>query len=703
MDETGTSSEPPQPRRLGPADRRVVEQVRRNRPGDSVVRIKRPDYAGFARRGVGRLEASRTLEEPRSLGGRIWRVLIGAPISSELELQERLPKKKALAVFSSDALSSVAYAPQATLAVLLTAGVAALAWSLPISIAIVLLLATVAFSYRQTIFAYPSGGGSYIVAHDNLGELPGLVAAAALAVGYILTVSVSIASAVDQLVSAVSVLLPFRVELGVGAVFLVSLANLRGIRESGNIFAAPTYVFLGAMFSMIGIGLYLYATGQFYVPPPSDIPPPTEALSLFVVLRAFAVGAAVMTGTEAISNGIPAFKPPEPKNAANTLVIMATILGTMFLGLSFLIVGGGIIPRDEETVISLLAHAVFGASPLYYLVQFAAVLILVLGANTAYADFPRLASLLARDRYAPAQFAFRGERLAFSNGIVVLGLLSALLIIIFGGDTGALLPLYAVGVFTAFTLSQGGMVRHWLRLRGRHWELKALINGIGATGTGLVAVIAAITNFMDPTLPIIPGLPIGWGAWLVLVIAPIFIWLFLTVKHHYVEAERHTQLPPYPDADLDKSVQNVVVVPIARLNRPAVQALRYAQALSPDATAVHVATDPKLAADLEAAWPTWGRGIPLTILESPYRSLTRPLLQYLVELKRHEGAEVVTVVLPEFVPDRWWEQLLHGQSAQFLKLSLLFKPGFVVTSVPVHADGETTAVSPELNRSRHHH
>src|SRR6516164_6275879 len=310
MDETGSSGEPPQPRRLGPADRRVIEQVRRNRPGDSVVRVKRPNYAGFERRGVGRLEASRTLEEPRSLGGRIWRVLIGAPISSELEIQERLPKKKALAVFSSDALSSVAYAPQATLVALLSAGVAALAWSLPISIAIVLLLATVAFSYRQTIFAYPSGGGSYIVAHDNLGELPGLVAAAALAVGYILTVSVSIASAVDQLVSAVSVLVPFRVELGVGAVCLVSLANLRGIRESGNIFAAPTYVFLAAMFSMIGIGLFLYTTGQFYVPPPSEIPAPTEALSLFVVLRAFAVGAAVMTGTEAISNGIPAFKPP---------------------------------------------------------------------------------------------------------------------------------------------------------------------------------------------------------------------------------------------------------------------------------------------------------------------------------------------------------------------------------------------------------
>jgi amino acid transporter len=702
MDETRSNGEPTGPRRLGPADRRVIEHVRRSRPGDAVVRVKRPKYAGFARRGIGHLEASVALEEPRSLGGRIWRVLIGAPISSELELQERLPKKKALAVFSSDALSSVAYTPQATLVVLLGAGTAALSWSLPISIAIVLLLATVAFSYRQTIYAYPSGGGSYIVAHDNLGELPGLVAAAALAVGYILTVSVSIASAVDQLVSAVGPLVPFRVELGVGAVVLVSLANLRGIRESGNIFAAPTYVFLAMMFSLIAIGLFLFATGQFFVPPPAAIPPPTEAFSVFLVLRAFAVGSAVMTGTEAISNGIPAFKPPEPKNAARTLVSMATILGLMFLGLSVLIVGGGIIPRDEETVISLLAHAVFGAGPLYYLVQASAVLILVLAANTAYADFPRLASLLARDKYAPVQLAFRGERLAFSNGILMLGLLSAVLIIMFGGSTGALLPLYAVGVFTAFTLSQAGMVQHWFRLRGPHWELKALINGIGATATGLVAVIAAVTNFMDPTLPIISGLPIGWGAWLVLVVVPIFIWLFLSVKHHYDAAQRHTELPPVPDPEMDIPVQNVVVVPIARLNRPAVQALRYAQALSPDATAVHVATDPKVAEDLEAAWPTWGHGVPLTILESPYRSLTRPLLQYLAELKRHEGAEVVTVVLPEFVPDSWWEQLLHGQSAQFLKLSLLFKPGFVVTSVPVHADGRETPVAAKVNRQRDH-
>ncbi|MBV9172240.1 MAG: APC family permease [Chloroflexi bacterium] len=625
--------------------------------------------------------------------GRIWRVLVGAPIHSELEINERLPKKKALAVFSSDALSSVAYAPQATLLVLLAAGTAALTWSLPISIAIVLLLATVVFSYRQTIYAYPSGGGSYIVAHANLGEVPGLIAASALSVGYILTVSVSIASAVDQLVSAVPSLTSLRVELGVAAVALVSLANLRGIRESGSIFALPTYVFLVAMYSVVGLGLYFLWTGQLQVPPPTDVPPPTEALSLFLILRAFAVGSAVMTGTEAISNGIPAFKPPESRNAARTIVIMATILGSMFLGLSILIVGAGLIPTESETVISLLSHAVFGNGPFYYLVQASAVLILVLAANTAYADFPRLASLLARDKYAPTQLAFRGERLAFSNGIVMLGLLSALLIIVFGGSTAALLPLYAVGVFTAFTMSQAGMVKHWWELRGRHWQLKAAVNGIGAVATGLVAVVAATTNFMDPTLPIIPGLPIGWGAWLVLVIVPVFIWIFRTIKRHYVEAERHTALPAQPDATLARPPRNVVVVPIARMNRPAIQALRYAQALSPDVTAVHVTTDANEAAAMEAAWATWGNGVPLTIVESPYRSLTRPLLQYLAELKRHEDAEVVTVVLPEFVPDSWWQHLLHGQSAQFLKLSLLFTPGFVVTSVPVHPEPNGTGAS----------
>jgi amino acid transporter len=688
---------PPVASRSRPSDRRVIEPVRRFRPGDAVVRVSRPKYEGFQRRGGGRLEASLTLEEPRSPFGRMWRVLVGTPIHSELEIEQRLTKKKALAVFSSDALSSVAYAPQETVVVLLTAGVAALVWSLPISIAIVILLAIVVFSYRQTIYAYPSGGGSYIVAHENLGEKPGLVAASALTVGYILTVSVSIASAVDQLVSAVPELLPWRVWFGVGAIALVTLANLRGIRESGSIFSAPTYVFLVAMFSTVGLGLFQLFTGTLFIPPPTELPPATEPLTLLLLLRAFAVGSAVMTGTEAISNGIPAFKPPEPRNAATTLVVMAMILATMFLGLSILIVGAQIIPREDETIISLLAHGVFGDGVLYYVVQASAVLILVLAANTAYADFPRLGSLLARDNYMPKQLAFRGERLAFSNGIVILGASSALLIVVFGGSTGALLPLYAVGVFSAFTLSQAGMVAHWRKLRGTHWRLKAAINGVGACATGLVAFTAAATNFMDPDLPIVPGLPIGWGSWLVLVIVPAFIWVFLTIKSHYLEADEDTALPATVDAIPERPLKNVVVVPIARLNRPAVQALRYAQALSNDVTAVHVATDPEKAHEMEAAWPTWGRGVPLTIVESPYRSLTRPLLQYLAELRRHEQAEIVTVVLPEYVPDTWWQHLLHGQSAQFLKLSLLFTPGFVVTSVPIHPmdeDEELAAAQP---------
>jgi hypothetical protein len=443
---------------------------------------------------------------------------------------------------------------------------------------------------------------------------------------------------------------------------------------------------------MIGAGLFLQFSGQLYVPPPAELPPPTEPLTLFLLLRAFAVGSAVMTGTEAISNGIPAFKPPESRNAARTIVTMATILATIFLGMSWLIVGAQIIPRDEETVISLLAHAVFGEGPLYYLLQASAVLILVLAANTAFADFPRLASLLARDDYAPKQLAFRGERLAFSNGILVLGVLSALLIVVFGGSTVALLPLYAVAVFTAFTLSQAGMVEHWRRLKGRRWLPKAVVNGIGAIATGVVTVIAATTNFMDPALPIVPGLPIGWGSWLVLVIVPLFIWVLLSIKTHYREAERETALPAEPDPAAEKPLRNVIVVPIARLNRPAVQALRYAQSLSPEVTAVHVATDPSKADEIEAAWPTWCRGVPLTIVESPYRSLTRPLLRYLSELKRNEHAETVTVILPEYVPDSIWQHLLHGQAAQFLKLSLLFTPGFVVTSVPVHpqTENETT-------------
>ncbi|TAK20268.1 MAG: APC family permease [Chloroflexota bacterium] len=614
--------------------------------------------------------------------GAFRRVIIGDPIHSDLEHEERLSKRKALAVFSSDALSSVAYAPQETLIVLLAAGAAGAALSLPISIAVITLLAIVVSSYRQTIYAYPRGGGSYIVARANLGEIAGLIAASALVVGYVLTVSVSIASAVDQLVSAAPVLVGARVWLGVSAIALVTLANLRGLRESGNIFAVPTYVFIGSMFLMIGLGLARIASGTFEVPPPAHPSDAVAPLTLFLVLRAFAVGSAVMTGTEAISDGVLAFKAPEPRNAAQTITAMAVILAVMFIGLSVLITVGHVIPSEHESVISILARSTFGDGIVYYVVQGSAVLILVLAANTAFADFPRLASFLARDDYAPHQLAFRGERLAFSNGILLLGLLAALLIILFSGSTGALLPLYAVSVFAAFTCSQAAMVRHWWRERGSNYLAKAFVNGIGATVTGIVAVVAAATNFMNPDYPVSPGVPIGWGSWLVLVIVPIFVLTFRRVKQHYAEARVHRDLPAQPP--VHRPLRNAVVVPVARLDRPAIEALRYARSLSNDVTAVHVAAEIERRGDIEAQWQVWGEGTPLTIIESPYRSLTQPLLQYLTQLRKAERVDYVTVVVPEYVPDSWWEHLLHGQSAQFLKLQLLFQPGFVVTSVPCH-------------------
>jgi hypothetical protein len=389
-----------------------------------------------------------------------------------------------------------------------------------------------------------------------------------------------------------------------------------------------------------------------------------------------------MTGTEAISNGIPAFRAPEPKNASHTLLAMASILGVMFLGLSMLIVGSGVIPSEGESVLSQLARLVFGASPIYYLVTGSAVLVLVLAANTAYADFPRLTSLLARDNYAPHQLAFRGDRLAFSNGILLLGVLAGVLIVVFGGSTGALLPLYALSVFAAFTFSQAGMVKHWRRVKGPGWRLKAVVNGVGATVTGLVALIAALTNLMNPDLPIFPGLPIGWGSWVVLLIIPMFIWLFRQVSQHYAEARGLTELPA--DPSFIQPLRHHVVVPVARLSLPTVKALQYAASISPNVTAVFVATAHEEGEAMEELWKVWGEGVPLIIVDSPYRSLTGPLLRFLTEVKRNERADIVTVVLPEYVPDRWWKHVLHGQSAQLLKVVLFFTPGFVVTSVPTH-------------------
>jgi amino acid transporter len=618
------------------------------------------------RRGTGAptTAVGRTMQRAKHL-------LLGSPIPTARESHERLTKAKALAVFSSDALSSVAYATEEIMKVLVLVGVGVLYLTLPISGVIVLLLAIVVVSYRQTIRAYPSGGGSYIVASDNLGMLAGLTAAGALLVDYVLTVSVSIASGVAQITSLVPDWLPYEVALAVGAVVVIMLANLRGIRESGSIFAVPTYVFVALVYVLIDYALYqmAFAGGLTYEPPASARRPIGEALGLFVILRAFAQGCTAMTGTEAISNGVPAFKPPESGNARATLAWMGVLLGTMFLGLSFLAVQLGVLPADDETVISQIGRSVFGAGPLWVALQVATALILILAANTSFADFPRLSSILARDRFLPRLFQFR--RLAFTTGIVALSVLSIALLVVFGGSLDALIPLYAVGVFTSFTLSQAGMVVHWRRLREAGWRRSAVVNGLGAVATAIVTVVIAVTKFAE-------------GAWLVIVLIPVLIALFWAIHRHYLSLERarRAETPLLPE-----EVTVRAVVPIADAGVQARQALAFARAIASDdahVVAVHVTDDLAQAEQLRREWADWEPGVELIIVESPFRSLTGPLLAYIDALKDTHPGDTMTVVLPEFVPNHWWEHLLHNQTALRLKAALLFHPGVVVANVPYH-------------------
>ncbi len=557
--------------------------------------------------------------------------------------------------------------------VLVLVGVGVLYLTLPVSGVIVLLLAIVVLSYRQTIRAYPSGGGSYIVASDNLGMLAGLTAAAALLVDYVLTVSVSIASGVAQITSLAPGWLPYEVPLGIAAVVMIMLANLRGIRESGSIFALPTYVFIALMYLLISYGLYqmFFGGGLTYDPPASARQPIGEALGLFVILRAFAQGCTAMTGTEAISNGVPAFKSPESNNARTTLVLMGVLLGSMFLGLSFLAVQLGVLPADDETVISQIGRTVFGAGPLWVALQVATALILILAANTSFADFPRLSSILARDRFLPRLFQFRGDRLAFTTGILALSVLSIVLLVVFEGSLDALIPLYAVGVFTSFTLSQAGMVVHWRRLRERGWQRSAVINGLGAVATAIVTVVIALTKFAE-------------GAWLVIVLIPMLIVLFWGIHRHYLTLDRarRAETPLLPE-----EVSLRVVVPIADAGVQARQALAFARAIASNddrVVAVHVTDDLAQAEKLRSEWTNWEPGVELIIVESPFRSLAGPLLAYIDALKETHPGDTLTVVLPEFVPNHWWEHLLHNQTALRLKAALLFHPGVVVANVPYH-------------------
>jgi amino acid transporter len=599
------------------------------------------------------------------------RLLLGKPIPSSMAHHERLSRVTGLAVLSSDALSSVAYATDFILATLVVAGVGAFTNAIPISLVIAALLAIVAFSYRQTIHAYPTGGGAYIVAKENIGDTAGLIAAASLLVDYTLTVSVSISAGILAVTSAFPKLDVFRVEMCLAALAVLMLGNLRGIRESGNIFAVPTYFFVFSIAALLLAGFYKYATGGVV---PVQVILPANAghakLTIFLLLTAFANGCTAMTGVEAVSNGVPAFRPPEAKNASATLVAMAVIAICMFVGITVLAHAYGVVPTAAESGVSQLGRAIFGNGSIYYLLQAATMFILVLAANTAYADFPRLSSIVARDRYLPRQFMNQGDRLAFSNGILVLSVFAAVLIIAFRGDTQLLLPLYMIGVFVSFTLSQAGMVIHWRKTREPGWKASAAINGFGAVVTGVVLVIVAITKTLE-------------GAWIVLLLIPIIVAIFKVTRQHYDHVASQLTLKGWTP---QRRAHNTVVMPIGGMQRAVVEALRYAETLSDDVRAVYVDIDPRATEQIRRDWDTWGGRVKLVVLPSPFRSVMEPLLEYVGTVERDQPDDYVTVILPEFVPAKWWQHLLHNQSALLIKGALLFRPNLVVTSVPFHLE-----------------
>ena len=597
------------------------------------------------------------------------RWLVGLPLKTKEAAHERLSKRLALAVFSSDALSSVAYATEEILLVLTLAGAAMVGYSIPLSLSIIGLLIILTMSYRQIIFEYPEGGGAYIVGKSNLGEWPGLVAAAALMIDYVLTVAVSVAAGMAALISAVPALLPHREALCVAAILLVTVVNLRGVRESGQFFAVPTYIFIATIAAMLGVGALQILFGHAARVEPLPSMAPTEPLTLFLLLRAFSSGCTALTGVEVISNGVSAFKKPEPKNAAFTMIGMAAILGTMFIGISAMAYYFGIVPKEDETVVSQIARATFGTGPLYFLVQASTMVILILAANSSFNGFPRLASILARDSYMPHQMSMMGDRLVFSNGVIILGVFSCLLIVLFNGDTHALIPLYAVGVFLSFTISQAGMVKRWLVKKGPHWEKKLLVNGIGAVTTAIATLIIASTKFAH-------------GAWIVIVLIPLLITFFRAIRSHYKAVSEQVALsrghrPPMPR-------RNIVVLPIGGGNRAVIRAVDYARSRSGDIRAVLVDVDPEETARVEIQWAQWGCGVPLTVLPSPYRSVLSSLLDYLEQVLQKDQECWVTVVIPEILPARWWQNILHNQRAFMLKGALLFKDRVILTDVPYH-------------------
>lgn len=601
-------------------------------------------------------------------------MLIGRPLESTREKHERLGAAMGLAVFSSDALSSVAYATEEMLLPLVMGGIALTRFSLPIALAIAALIAVVAVSYMQTIRAYPMGGGAYIVAHENLGEGFGLTAGAALMIDYVLTVTVSISAGVAAITSAFPALHPYAVEICLAALAFIAVVNLRGLRESGFLFSFPVFFFIGSLALLIVFGLFRHVSGG--LAPEAALSPAFEAVPLLLVLRAFSSGCTALTGIEAVANGVRSFKPPEAKNASLTLVWMAALLAFFFIGITYLVHQAGIAPMHKMTVLSQLASRVFGGGVLFYALQFATFMILVLAANTAFAGFPSLISIMARDYYLPRQLMSQGDRLVYSNGILLLSLFAGALILAFHGDTHAMIPLYTVGVFVAFTLSQAGMVAHWLRSRGRGWQWAAALNGVGTAITAVVLAVVASSKFMH-------------GAWIVLLAIPSLIYLMLAIKRHYLRIASQLVLGGDPAAVAENNGDtqyghHSVIIPISGVNRPVLNAIRYARAISSDVVAVYVRLDERQTSITQEAWSKYGMGVPILVLDSPYRSVIEPLLDYIDEVRKVYKDGVITVILPEFVPSRWWEHLLHNQTAFLIKTRLLFRPGVVSTSVPLH-------------------
>lgn len=607
------------------------------------------------------------------------RILVGRPLSTDVAQGERIGRLPGLAVFSSDALSSVAYAVEEILIVLAPVGAVALAFSVPVAAAIVVVLFLVVMSYRQVIPVYPHGGGSYSVAKENLGTMPGLVAAASLLVDYTLTVAVSVAAGIAAVTSAIPVLYEHRVALAVLCVALVALANLRGVRESAAVLSIPTYGFILSLLGLLAVGAFRWATGTL---PHATYPESVyaaatgaaaPALTLFLVLRAFSSGCTAMTGVEAIANGVTSFKEPAAKNAVDTLTMLAVILSVLFVGTTVLAHALGVVPVAGQTIISQIGRLVVGGGPFYFAVQLFTAMVLLLAANTCFAAFPSLSSILAEDRFMPRQLAHRGDRLVYSNGILILSFLACALIVIFRGDTHALIPLYAIGVFLSFTLSQLGMVRRALRLRGARWVRTLLISGTGALATALVVGIFTATKFLH-------------GAWLVVVVIPLLILFFLMLKDHYAQFGKALAMEEWSAV---APRRHTAIVPVSGIHRGVANALTYALSVSKDVRAVYITEHPQDGERMEEQWALWDNGVPLVVLESPYRSVVGPLMRYIDQVDeefQNDVGALVTVVLPEIVPSKWWHHLLHNNTALLVKGALLFRRGKIVVSVPYHLE-----------------